>query len=354
MSIRWEFHAASAFPTLAGRWDALNQRAGNLPFQDSRFIGPLLKHFGDGKQLIALATDGADTVAGGILQPGGLGRWTSFQPSQMPLGPWLATASAWQDADLLPALARSLPGFCAQLGLTQLDPHILARPEDNANHDSLDYIQTAWVDIDSDFDTYWNARGKNLRTNMRKQRTKLETDGVQIGFQTLTATTDMEAALNEYGRLESAGWKAGAGTAVNADNAQGRFYTEMMQAFCADGRGKIWRLMFGDKVVAVDLCIEAGDTLVVLKTAYDPEFKAVSPAFILRQDAFKELFDAGRIRRIEFYGRLMEWHTRWTENSRTLYHHNHYRWALVKTLKQRLRPAPGVTEGDAESTSSAH
>jgi hypothetical protein len=163
---------------------------------------------------------------------------------------------------------------------------------------------------------------------------------VNVQFDVLGRPEDVPAAIADYGRLETAGWKAGEGTAVHPDNAQGRFYTEMLQSFCAVGRGKIWRLKFGDKVVAMDLCIEAGGTVVVLKTAYDPEYRTVSPAFLLKQDAFRHVFDEGQVRRIEFYGKLMEWHTRWTDNARMLYHANVYRWGwvpLARDLARRLR-----------------
>lgn len=52
---------------------------------------------------------------------------------------------------------------------------------------------------------------------------------------TLTCVTDpagVAAALADYGALESAGWKAGTGTAIHPDNAQGRFYRRMLEAFC--------------------------------------------------------------------------------------------------------------------------
>jgi hypothetical protein len=57
----------------------------------------------------------------------------------------------------------------------------------------------------------------------------------------------------------------------------------------------------------------------------------------MRQDAFREVFDDGRLRRIEFYGRMMEWHTRWTEHSRTLYHVNLYRWAIISRVRRELQ-----------------
>ncbi|MCM8758111.1 MAG: hypothetical protein NC903_03515, partial [Candidatus Omnitrophica bacterium] len=33
---------------------------------------------------------------------------------------------------------------------------------------------------------------------------------------------------------------------------------------------------------------------------------------LMRQDEFSALFAEGRFKRIEFFGKVMEWHTRWT------------------------------------------
>lgn len=65
---------------------------------------------------------------------------------------------------------------------------------------------------------------------------------------------DIAQAIADYGLLESAGWKAEGGTAIHPDNAQGRFYRAMLENFCRQGRGRVYRYRFDDKVVAVDLC----------------------------------------------------------------------------------------------------
>ena len=49
----------------------------------------------------------------------------------------------------------------------------------------------------------------------------------------------------------------------------------------------------------------------------------------MRHEYFEDVFDGGRVRRIEFYGKLMDWHTKWSHDSRTLYHLNSYQSALV-------------------------
>ena len=54
----------------------------------------------------------------------------------------------------------------------------------------------------------------------------------------------------------------------------------------------------------------------------------------MNQDLLQSLFEQKDVRRLEYYGRLMEWHTRWTDNRRTLYHLTTFRHSLLKRLAQ--------------------
>jgi hypothetical protein len=115
----------------------------------------------------------------------------------------------------------------------------------------------------------------------------------------------------------------------------------MLEAFCRRGKGSIYRYWFGERLAAMDLCIEDGDTLIVLKTSYDESLPSgLSPTQLMREEAMRRLFDDGRIRRIEFYGRVMDWHLRWTEQVRTMYHVNYYRWPGLRRAHALLETRP--------------
>jgi CelD/BcsL family acetyltransferase involved in cellulose biosynthesis len=345
--MKWTFHPITQLARLASTWDMLNAEAGDLPFLHSRFILPLCEVFGDGSLRIALCENAQGPLAMSVLSRKSLVRWESFQPSQSPLGAWVMRPD--QDFEkLLAALAKSLPGAALVVGITQQDPGCIPRPAESPLLHTLDYIRTARVPVTGSFDDYWNLRGKNLRHNMKRQRAVLAQDGVVTRLEILTRPDEVGPAIEDYGRLESAGWKSASGTAVSSDNAQGRFYRSMLEAFCRAGKGRIYRYRFGEKVVAVDLCIEGGGALVILKTTYDESIKSISPAFLMRQESFRKLFEEGQVKRIEFYGRVMEWHTRWSNDVRTMYHVNYYRWPFLPKVKRmvtslRMRKDNGET-----------
>lgn len=350
-------HDLSAFESLAATWDAVNAQASALPFLESKFLKPLLAHADIREGYVALGHNAArEPVAAALLERKGSVHMETLQPSQLPLGAWLAPAGS-DLTQLTGSLLKALPLPCLAIGITQLDPLFCSRPPQSSKLRTMDYIDTAWVEVDGSFDTFWEARGKNLKSNLRKQRNRLAQEQTDVRFEVVTQPADVHDAVAHFSRLESAGWKGEIGTAVSTDTAQGKFYADMMKAFCEVGRGEIWMLYFGDRVVAVDLCIEGGGSLVILKTAYDNEFKSFSPAFLLKQDAFKRVFDEKRVARIEFYGRVMEWHTRWTDRQRGLYHANGYRWAWVPHLRDLARKrntaAAVASAGEAEPEAKA-
>lgn len=346
-SMTWTLHPIAQFPQFADRWDSLAQTRPGTPFLETAFLQPALETFGNGQELLCLCHTNGQLSAATIVQRGPKGMWQTFQPSQLPLGAWVSNEGV-DLASTASTLVAKLPGLTLGLGVTQLDPRFQPRPQDSASLRTQDYIDTAWVAIDGTFDAYWEARGKNLRQNTRKQRNKLQTEGTTTRLECVTTAADVPQAIADYGALESAGWKTADGTAIHPDDAQGKFYQKMLKNFCSLGRGRIYRYWFGDKVVAMDLCVCDSTTIVILKTTYDESYKQVSPSTLMRQDEFQQLFDEAKFQRIEFYGKVMEWHTRWTLNARTVYHANAYRHALVLRLlnlrdamrKKAAQPTP--------------
>lgn len=335
--MNWTFIPASRFDEVAARWDALRALGPAAPMLHSDFAATLLAAFGRGDELVATCEEAGGIVAMAVLSAQGRASWATFQPAQSPVGLWLQRPDAALPT-LLSSLARALPGMALVVGVTQADPFLVPRPAASPRELASDYIDTARITVEGDVDAWWDTRGKNLRGNLKKQRNRLAAAGVATRLDVLRDPEKMALAVADYGRLESTGWKGREGTAVAPDNAQGRFYRAMLERSCRRGAGSVYRYWFGDQLVAMDLCIEESDCLVILKTAYDESVpKHYSPALLMREEACRALFAGGAIRRIEFYGKVMEWHTRWTDEVRTLYHVNHYRWPALLRLHAWLR-----------------
>lgn len=333
--MNWELHPIEDFDAQARSWQDLNLRTAKSPLLDSLFIGPAIRAFAKGDETLAVCRGPGGPCAMGILQRTGRFSWQTFQPANAPLGAWLCA----RDIELtgcLAALLRALPGAGVVLGLTQLDPDFDPRPAPTARLRTRDYITTPWVAVEGSYEDYWNGRSKNFRRDLKRQANRLEREGVSDRLETLRAPSDMPRAVADYARLEQSGWKADRDTAVGTDDPQGRFYVAMLQAFAESGHAAVYRYFFDDDLVASDICIERDGVMIVLKTAHDHSRKGTSPAQLMRHEIFRHAFDSGEFRRIEFYGPVMDWHGRWTDLVRRVYHLNFYRWPGAGALHDRL------------------
>ena len=325
-------------------WDSLNALGLDLPFLSAGSMTAALREFGGGREQLCVASRGGQIVAMALVVATDALRWTLFQPSQVPLGAWVAAGGERLPDVAAGLLGRGLSPWAASLSFTQVDPLQAPRAGDTAAARYDDYIDTAWLELIGSFDEYWAARGKNLRQNLRKQRNKLADEGTAATLLVWRDSADMAAAIDRYGELESAGWKAGNGTAVHRDNAQGRYYTGLLETCAARGEALVTEYRFGERTVAMNLGLVRNGTWTVLKTAYDESIgKALSPSSLLREDELKRFFETADLRRIEYYGRVMEWHMRLTDTHRTLYHYTAYRWPWVRRLAERRRAAMPAT-----------
>jgi CelD/BcsL family acetyltransferase involved in cellulose biosynthesis len=246
--------------------------------------------------------------------------------------PFLSSGAVNLSLQIFGAGGERLLPLCLSLPMTQVDPLLTPRENDSPQSRHDDYIEAAWVDISGTFDDYRAARGKNLHKNMRKQRNKLLAEGTAVEMRVWRKTADMTAAIARYGSLEEKSWKAQEGTAIRPDNKQGRFYSALFENAAAQGETVVYEYLFDGKTVASNLCLQWGGTLVILKTTYDESIKTYSPAFMLNEELIQALFSERQITRLEYYGRVMEWQTRWTENRRTICPLTTFRNSLIKTI----------------------
>ena len=102
----WEIHTAkTAFAQFAEAWDQLNASLyDGHPLFDSRFIGPLLDHFGTGDERLCIHRTDAGLSGALILCRGRIGGWSSFHSSQLQ-----ATPIHLADAAILETLFAALP-----------------------------------------------------------------------------------------------------------------------------------------------------------------------------------------------------------------------------------------------------
>jgi CelD/BcsL family acetyltransferase involved in cellulose biosynthesis len=343
--VRWESAPVSEFERFEARWRELHATQWSSPVLAFDFIASTLRAFARGGERIVCALAGSKPVALGVLERPSRFTWSTFQPPQAPIGPWVQDP-AWPLESLLPSLLRALPGPALVLGVTQQDPQCLPRPSHSPWLATLDYIRTAAVSIDRPFEDYWRARDKKVRYEMKRRLARLKEQGLEPHLEVVRDAAAVADQVAAFGDLESAGWKAATGTAVHAGNAQGAFYRDLLSRFCRHGAARIYRYTAGQRVLAMQMCIEHDGTLVFLKTTYDERLRACAPGVLMKAEIFRDLFADGGVRRIEFYGSIKEWQLKWIDETRMQYHVNVYRSALLarahRSLRRRWDARPGA------------
>ncbi len=331
----WQFRPISDFPAFAGQWRDLNAAVADTPLLDPDFIAPLIEEFARGHEVLAIHGEPAAPVAMGLLRRRNRALWQTFQPANAPLGPWLSRASQPLD-QLLRKLATALPGPCLAIKLSALDPEHFSRPAQTATLSTGDYMETAYLSVAKEFAEYWAARPKKFRQINRRGWKRLSREGVKTRLELVTHPNETDQAVNDFGLLESRGWKGRIGSAVHPDNAQGRVYRRILQNFAKRHETRIYRFFYDGRLVASDLCLERNGQLINLKTTYDENERPTSPAQRMRYQVFKEIFGEKDISRIEFYGKALDWHRAYTDQFRTLYHLYAYRWPAGQVLRLKL------------------
>lgn len=339
----WIFESACEnFQKHRDIWNELNRTCGNHILLDSLFVEPLVRHFGTSETLLAVSDDPAHS---GIIlvSKGRAGFWQTFQPSQAPLG-LILLRNDKRVEDQMQKLIRSFPGHALGFSALQQDPdHTLFRDLNRSRKiETLEYIKTARVTLIGSFEDYWKRRSKNLTHNLNRQRRRLAEQGIQLELIVCRKPSQVEECLQDHSRLEQAGWKAMKGSAITEENRQAMLYREIFEGFCNRGQGVLYRLLMNGKTIASDLCLERDGIMVILKTAYDEGVEGISPGMLLHQEIFKVLFEEGKIKVVEFYGRLRDWHLKWTDEIRTMYHVSFYRLGWIPGARRLLKASSGL------------
>jgi len=334
----WRFFPASEFSALAPRWQALCDATIGSPLLSADFLETALRHFGHGDELICLAERSGETVAGVILRKKNLFAWQTFQPSQMPLGPWLQRPQE-NLAMVATSLLRQLPGVALFLAVTQLDSDFYPK-EDADGLMAVDSITTGRVLLAPDMETFMGTgavkENAKLAAELMRRMRKAEKSHGTIALKVETAQEDATDFVNRYAAIESRSWKAAGGSAIAPDDAQARFYADLMQRSARTGAARMYTLKFGDIAVAHQIAIAKNGVLVLLKTTYDPDFRSLGPGVIQTYHIIKDAIAGDRDNHfVEMYGRFNDSQKLWVAETRTIYHANVYRSHLLTSLHHK-------------------
>ena len=139
-----------------------------------------------------------------------------------------------------------------------------------------------------DSETYLqNTLSSKSAKELRRRRRNLERDHGTVASSNVAGGQDLltlEAEVEAFLAMESAGWKGRAGTALANVPGHGHFWRELCRAMAEEGRLELWQLRAGGSVAARQCHIRDGDTIFHLKTTYDEALGRYSPGVQLELD----------------------------------------------------------------------
>jgi len=323
------------------QWDTLNARlCRSNPYFGSRFVEPLLSHFGTGRERLCVHSSDGRIDGMLILAPRRLGVWATFLPAQSQIAPLLV-----EQPSALKTLLGKLPGPVWALELLSQDPDWtpLLKDDPDLRLNWSDHALTISVRLDGSFDQYWDSRAKQLRKNVKRYLRRLREAGMELRLLHRAAPMEMASAVVRYGDLESTGWKGRAGTAIHRSNEQGRFYQDVMEQFAAADAASVYELYFDEELVASRLCLHSDDMLVILKTTYKESMAGYAPGRLLLYSVLQREFELARAKTVEFYTDANPEQVQWSTGQRPIRHATLFRSPLIKgahALLNAIRHSP--------------
>lgn len=227
-------------------------------------------------------------------------------------------------------------GSCAGTSVRALWPGGLAASELDSGSDAL---------VLSGPEPLVDTLSKNFRGALRKARNKLgKLPGVSLTWAREPAALD--AAFPRFLDVEASGWKGSAGesSAIQLEPALRAFYGGLVRRLGPSGRCRINLLMHGDRVMAGQFGIVAGERYYLLKIGYDESYKQEAPGNMLLERLLGEMAAEPEIHYLDLVSDAA-WHRSWKPLQRQVFVHYVFHhsprgavaWAAVRG-KQILRP----------------
>lgn len=136
------------------------------------------------------------------------------------------------------------------------------------------------------------------RRRLRKHEERLRQKG-QIEYVALASQDDAQAWLEEFLRLEAAGWKGREGTAQQCREEDRRFFLDALLEAFRRGRLMMMSLRLDGRPVALFCDLLAEPWSFVFKLTFDEEYAAFSPGVLLELEKIRRLHERPAVRWVD-------------------------------------------------------
>jgi CelD/BcsL family acetyltransferase involved in cellulose biosynthesis len=324
-------------------WNPLAHSTGS-PFLSVQWLAAWWRAFGTGRFTCLVLRDGRGSLRAGVccrrLAGGRLAAAANAHT-----GDWDVVAAdpqarrvLWQALAGLGAGSVHLTGMRGRASLDEADDELRAAGYSTARAVG---VRSPYLELPGTWDELLASVSRNLRSQLGRRHRALEREG-DLVFRTTIGGDDeqLERDLAAFFRVESAGWKSGAGTAILSDPRTERLYTDFAKAAAAAGWLRLGLLELDGVAVAADLnCVFAGG-MFLIKTGFDERYGQFSPGLVLRGEVLRAAVHEG-CQFYDFLGGPDGYKLRWTTELRPRVAIRAYQGPLrpLAIYHRRLRPA---------------
>jgi CelD/BcsL family acetyltransferase involved in cellulose biosynthesis len=334
-----------AFAAVAPEWNALAEAA-RSPFLTVDWLTAWWDAFGAGTLRVLLLRDDERRLRAGAALAARGRRLTA--PANYHSGGW----------DVVAADAEARSRLWAALARTRARELVLGALPDGPSTGACDSALRAagfrlvrepgqrspFLPLPATFDQLVQGRSGNLRSQVGRRRRALE----RVGELRLRTVCDTGEDLEAVFRVEAAGWKAAAGTAILADGRAERLYRAFARAAAARGWLRLHLLELDRTPIAADFAVAFAGGEFLLKTGFDERHRDRSPGLVLRAEVLRAAIESG-LRYYDFLGQDDPYKLRWTAEIRPRVTLRAYRGPLATpayAYRRTLRPLLKALRGD--------
>jgi CelD/BcsL family acetyltransferase involved in cellulose biosynthesis len=171
-----------------------------------------------------------------------------------------------------------------------------------------------YAETDGEWEAYRSGLDGKMLRELRRRRRKLDSRGrVELAIE--DGASMLDEILDEGFRLEAAAWKGQNRTAIISDPKTEGFYREVAHWAAHRGSLRLAFLRLDGQPLAFDFAVEEEKCHHLLKTGYDPAYRAFAPAMLLRYEMLARAFEL-RLRSYEFGGADEQWKLQWSDRTR--------------------------------------
>ncbi len=335
----WVLYNKNVSETLCERLDNNQYPNSDHLLLDLIFAKNLLTSFPENNIYLAEYAVENSCMIACLLVYRGFGRWDSYMPGQSPLS--FVYVDATVDKNIISSaikkLFKILPKVALRVTFLRQDPDLVDKELYSGFKASVftNCSLNTSIPLKDGFEKYWSGRPKKIRKEISRKLTKLENLETNVSLKIITAECKIEEAVNQYGDLESSGWKGREGSAVNKNNTQGKFYKNILLENAKRKRSAIFNLLVDEKIIASLLTIYNSKMIIVLKTTYDESLSNLSPGRLIDYFMIREVAESNLSDTIENYTNASESDKKWCTRFRDMYHIEFYRWSWLLWIAKK-------------------